>query len=92
MTGNHQFMIDFFNKIEKAPSYYCRKSSTKIYLGPLFKKKKQLYKLYKAEAKESHDPTINPVSKTAFYRYYKEENYSLVKPKKDLCDTCSAIE
>jgi hypothetical protein len=83
--ADHQFMVNFFNEIEKAPSHYCRKNSSKIYLEPLIKKKKQLYKLYRqATADSDAGVHVNPVSITAFYRYFKSQNYSLVKPKKDV--------
>ena len=92
LGANHQFMINFFNRIAKAPSHYCRKSTTKIYLEPLLKTKRQLYKLYKqATADSDAGVNVTSVSKTAFYRYFKEQNYSLVKPKKDMCDTAHHV-
>ena len=72
-------------RIEKAPSHYCRKSLSKIYLEPLVKTKNQLYKLYCTAAE---DAALTPLSKRGFKRWFDSSNYSLVKPKKDMCDLC----
>ena len=82
-----QFLDEFFNKLEKAPSHYCRKTSNKIYLEPLIKKKNQLYKLY---VKSSNDAGLPPYKKDTFYNYFKLTNYALIKPKKDMFDICLA--
>ena len=75
----------FLDKIEKAPSNYCRKSTSKIYLEPLVKTKTQLYKLYCSAAQ---DASLKPLCYTTFKDFFTENNYSLIKPKKDMRDTC----
>ena len=83
-----KFLAQFFDSIAKAPSHYRRKYTKKIYLEPLFKKKRQLYKIYKQIVNE--EPLVNPVSKSSFYMYMNDHNYALVPTKNDLCDTCSS--
>ena len=86
-VADREFLESFFYRLEKAPSHYCRQSTSKIYLEPLIKTRLTLYNYYATAAK---DAGLEPYSRTWFDRYFEENNYSLVKPKKDMCDTCLA--
>ena len=86
--ANRKFLENFFDSIAKAPSHYRRKYTKNIYLKPLFKKKRQLYKIYKQIVNE--EPLVNPMSKSSFYMDMNDHNYALVPTKNDLCDTCSS--
>jgi hypothetical protein len=84
-----EFLVSFFRNIAKAPSHYCRINSSVIYLDTVFKTKKQLFKFYANEARAAG---LVPFKKTAFNDYMDDKNYSLVRPKKDLCDICYAYK
>ena len=45
------FLKEFFDKIPKAPSHYCRKDTKKVYLTPLVRTLTKLYEIYKARCK-----------------------------------------
>ncbi|KAK6184510.1 hypothetical protein SNE40_006975 [Patella caerulea] len=80
---------EFLNCIPKLPSHYCRSSSTKLYLEPIFSTKADLYKVYK-----EYCDTNNKVAcgRKLFFKIFDELNLSLFSPKKDQCDICTAYE
>lgn len=78
---------DYLNGLPKLPSHYCRQSSTKLYLEPVFTSKSQLYSEYSAHIKNC---SKKPVSYPKFYSIFDEMNIGLYQPKKDQCDTCCA--
>ncbi|WAQ97974.1 hypothetical protein MAR_022347 [Mya arenaria] len=84
-----QGVRQFLEEIPKLESHYCRASSSKLYLEPLFDTFSSLYKVYLAyckvkKTKEAH--------RQVFENVFKEMNLSLFSPKKDLCDTCCSYE
>lgn len=77
----------FFDSLCKMESHYCRSSSQKLYLEPLWHTKFDLYRFYK-EVYCRENNHIEPVSHTTFYEVFENKNLSLYRPKKDECDTC----
>lgn len=82
-------LIQFFNDIPKLPSHYCRSTSSKLYLEPIFKSKSNLYEVYKTKC---NTDSIQPVSSCYFDNKFEELNLSIYKPKKDRCDVCCSFE
>lgn len=60
-------------------SYYCRKSTSKLYLEPLVQSKLQLYNIYINECNLNGK---TPISKKYFNDAFEENNLSLFSPKK----------
>ncbi|KAB0793756.1 hypothetical protein PPYR_13376 [Photinus pyralis] len=75
----------FLDYLPKLESHYCRKSSTKLYLEPLFKAKSEVYALYRDWCVEEK---INPLCSATFSNTFEDLNLSLFMPKKDECDVC----
>ncbi|KAG4073204.1 hypothetical protein HA402_013469 [Bradysia odoriphaga] len=77
------FLIDF----PKLESHYCRKDTDKEYFETEHRTLIDLYKQYVAVCKEENTVQLSfPV----FSGTLKNLNFSLFKPRKDQCDTCSA--
>ncbi|XP_031358123.1 uncharacterized protein LOC116181837 [Photinus pyralis] len=83
-------ICEFLNMLPKLESHYCRASSKKQYLEPLWRSRAELYKFYKTEFCVEHN--LAPASTTLFFNKFEELNLSLYKPKKDLCDSCEAFK
>lgn len=77
----------FFDRLPKMESHYCRASSSKIYLEPVFTSQQELYNLYKADC-----GTEKPASKTQFRRYVKQNKIAIFSPKKDQCNSCTEFK
>jgi len=80
----------FFELLPKLESHYCRTSTSKLYLEPVWLTKTALYSFYCNDFCVLHN--ISPVSDTMFYLTLEEKNISLFKPEKDACDICTAYE
>jgi len=78
----------FFDLLPKLESHYCRASTSKLYLEPVWLTKTSLYNFYCNDFCVSHNTT--PMSNAMFYITLDEKNISLFKPKKDACDLCTA--
>nr|CAH7744795.1 unnamed protein product [Callosobruchus chinensis] len=76
----------FFDKLAKMESHYCRASSKKIYLEPLWMSKLSLYRFY--ESDYCIQNKLPPVSIAKFHATFNDLNLSLFHPKKDECDVC----
>lgn len=76
--------ITFLKDLSKLPSHFCRAESTKLYLEPIFECKAEVYRTYVKELPEGEVP----VSRALFDNLFDEENLSIFRPKKDLCDVC----
>ena len=63
-----EFLKELFKKVKKAPSHYCRKQSSKIYLEPLLKNEKDIYRLYLRTVKDGGKETY---SFREFMKYFK---------------------
>lgn len=78
-------MENFFMELPKLPSHYCRASSTKQYLEPIYEKKSDVYRVYKLYC---NTKGISVLSKSRFLKAFEENNLALHRPKKDQCDVC----
>jgi hypothetical protein len=82
----------FVEGLDKVPSHYCRKSSTKSYLWPYdFANFKDVHDKYCKWIKDNH-AEHPPVSRTVFRTILNEKNIEIWQPKKDQCDTCIAYK
>lgn len=79
------YLRDFLNSLPNLESHYCRATSSKKYLEPIWTSKNQLYSFYKEECSRVG---IYAVSDASFSHVFSDLNYSLFRPKKDQCDTC----
>nr|CAI5841243.1 unnamed protein product [Callosobruchus analis] len=77
---------NFFNDLPKMESHYCRASSKKLYLEPLWASKSSLYNLYKNDYCARNQ--LESVSNAKFYTTFNDLNLSLFRPKKDECEVC----
>lgn len=75
----------FIDRLPKVESHYCRKSTSKVYLEPLFQSLQQLYRVYVEECKSEEKDFV---SRFTFSNIISDKNVALFKPKKDQCDTC----
>nr|CAI5843645.1 unnamed protein product [Callosobruchus analis] len=80
----------FFKLLPKLESHYCRSSSSKLYLEPMWTSINELYKFYSEHYCDEN--SIIPVSRTAFFEKFNKENLSIYIPKKDMCDICVAYD
>lgn len=92
-----EFVQKFFSSLAKLPSHYCRKTTTRLYLEPVFSSMAQLYKIYLERCNEENIETgkeknTEILSRYSFEKAFKDANLSLYQPKKDKCDLCSAYE
>lgn len=81
---------EFFDSLPKLESHYCRASTSKLYLEPIWNSKANLYKIYKNEYCKSRNEKY--VSIATFHKEFDKMRLSLYRPKKDLCDNCVAYE
>lgn len=79
--NKRQEIRDFFEKLPKLPSHYCRASSSKLYLEPIFRSYSQVYDVYKKEVEQ-------PTGKDVFLAELKSMNIAIFQPRKDQCDLC----
>lgn len=85
-AGAHTYL----ENLPKMESHYCRSTSSKQYLEPVFASKADLYKVYKTYCREHNIPNI--ASNCLFFNVFEEMNLSLYKPKKDQCDKCCEFQ
>ena len=67
---------------------YCRKDSNKIYLPSIVQTMSRLHGIYKSRCAVLGRRNHFPIKK--FMEYVKDNNYSLFKRKKEMCNTCMA--
>lgn len=48
----------FFEKLPKLPSHYCKSTSSKLYLDPLFRTYSKVCKVYKKEVQKHTDKDV----------------------------------
>lgn len=80
---------EFLDKLPKLPSHYCRKSTSKLYLEPIWQSRQGIYREYIKYLSENGKQTFK-VSATKFNTLFDEINLALFSPKKDQCDLCCA--
>lgn len=75
----------FLSKLTKMESHYCRASSSKEYLEPMWDSMDHLYREYVNCCAEEGHPVA---SKTSFVQMFNDMNLGLFSPRKDQCDLC----
>ena len=79
------FLQEFFQVILKAPGHYCRQDSGRTYLSSLVPIMNKLHNVYLGRCRASRKYHFSIFK---FTEYFKENNFSLFKRKKDWCNTC----
>nr|CAH7728671.1 unnamed protein product [Callosobruchus chinensis] len=85
--GQKEAMKMFLNDLPKMPSHYCRSSTARLYLEPVFQSKMDVYREYE---KYCGTKSQKPFSEKIFFKTLEKENIKLYRPRKDQCDTCIA--
>lgn len=85
-----RLLHEFFETLPKLESHYCRTSTAKLYLEPIWNSKAHLYKVYKNDYCKTRNE--KSVSIATFHKEFDKKRLSLYKPKKDLCDCCVAYQ
>ena len=75
----------WLNTLPRMESHYCRQSTFKEYLEPIWDSKAHLYREYLESCKEDD---LKPVSYFTFDGVYEKMNLEIFQPKKDQCDIC----
>lgn len=75
----------FLNDLPKLESHYCRSSSNRLYLEPLYQTKTDVYQVYKDFCDTNG---VKELSLAHFKKEMKIKNIFIHKPKKDQCDIC----
>lgn len=88
-SSDKQFVITFLQSLPKMPSHYCRQSTSKAYLEPIFRTFSDLYKTYQDRCMEDG---VKIMGRTVFMEVFHNMNIGLFQPRKDQCDTCCAYE
>lgn len=80
---------EFFAVLPKMPSHYCRSSTGREYLEPIWQSKVQLFREFQDWCIKSDKPTVK---RTTFEHEMTGLNVALFLPRKDQCDTCIGYE
>ncbi|KAK6191297.1 hypothetical protein SNE40_003024 [Patella caerulea] len=88
-TEKVNYARHFLNELPKLPSHYCRSSSKKNYLEPVFTSASELYKVYVKDCKHNDKPFLR---RKAFTSVFNDLNLGIHRPKKDRCDICCGYE
>lgn len=86
-TGRLEFLKKFVSLLNKLPSHYCRKTTSKLYLEQTFTTYQSLYNVYKTSCENE---VIDSLTINKMKEVLSEMNVSLFKPRKDQCDICLA--
>ena len=84
-SSNRVMIREFLKTLPTMPSHYCRKSSSKNYIEPMFNSKAEVHQEYK---KWCTGKLITPSSRQVFVNEFDTGNYALFQPRKDQCDLC----
>ncbi len=79
-VAGHEFIHNFLQVLPKVPSHYCRSTTSKQYLEPVFQSMADLYAVYCRAAAEKN---VTPLSRQVFTDEFKRLNLGLYHPKKD---------
>lgn len=88
LITRHNILKEFLLSLPTIESHYCRKSSTKLYLEPVWTSKSCIYEHYRTIW--CREKNIEPLSQCSFYKTFEDLNLALFQPKKDQCDLCRA--
>jgi len=80
---------EILEKLPKVESHYCRFSTERQYVEPLYRTFTELFNSYKDYCTSSDIP---PISRPALLRCFQSMNLSIYHPRKDQCDVCSQYE
>lgn len=80
-------VADFLSSLPKLESHYCRASSRKLYLEPVWDSYRHVYRMYQQKCQEENKACA---SWTTFIKVFRKMNLEIWTPKKDQCNTCSA--
>lgn len=86
-SDGRNFIAQFLNSLPKMESHYCRASTTKLYLEPLWNSHAAVYQEYTVQCRNKG---TSPMSRKTFMEVFSGMNISLFSPKKDQCDICAA--
>ncbi|CAG9814682.1 unnamed protein product [Phaedon cochleariae] len=85
MKQKMELMKEFSKDLPKLESHYCRASTSKLYLEPLFQTKMDVYRLHKEHCIQNNMTALCAIS---FKQEMKKLNIGIHRPKKDQCDLC----
>lgn len=75
----------YLQTLQKLPSHYCRSSTSKQYLEPIFTTQADVYRAYELYCKEKGDAAV---CRQVFMEEFHKLNLSVFHPRKDQCDKC----
>lgn len=84
-SSNRLEIQQFLTSLPAMPSHYCRKSSSKTYLEPVFNSKAEVYQAYMEWCKKKGSVIA---SRQVFVNEFDIGNFSIYSPRKDQCDIC----
>lgn len=79
----------FFELLPKMDSHYCRSTTSRLYLEPLWQSKQELFREYTKYCREHEKVQLGY---KAFLDVFNDMNLSLFRPKKDQCDVCCSYK
>ncbi|KAK6168332.1 hypothetical protein SNE40_020889 [Patella caerulea] len=79
----------YLESLPSLPSHYCRASSSKQYLEPVFADMTEVYKAYTQYCEENN---TSRVSRRTFIDLFHDLNLAIYTPKKDQCDLCCGYQ
>lgn len=88
-TDEKAVLKAFLEGLPKMESHYCRATSNKLYLEPIWQSKMAVYNKYKEYCNEKG---IRSLSIKTFHDEFFNLNLSLFRPKKDQCDLCISFK
>lgn len=80
-----QQIRDYLNVLPKVESHYCRQSTSRQYLEPIWRTKSNVFREYEKYCTERN---IKSLKYKVFEDVFNEMNLSIFMPKKDQCDLC----
>ena len=78
-SDGHQFIVQFLNSLPKMESHYCRASTSKLYLEPLWNSHAAVYKEYLSQCREQG---VTAMSRKTFSGVFSSMNISLFSPER----------
>lgn len=87
--AGHEFIRSFLQDLPKVPPRYCRSTTSKQYLEPVFQSMVDLHAVYCRAAAEKN---VTPLSRQVFADDFKRLNLGIYHTKKDQCNICCAFK